>query len=203
MEKLEQFDLTNDPIESFYKWYLDAAKCEQNAEAMTLATVSNSGRPDARVLLFKGMKERALTFYTNYGSPKGHDLEVHPEGCIVFYWHNSKRQVRLHGHVKKMSHEDSNRYFQSRDRDSQLASYISEQSSPIADKQALLDKLEKARKQFANKEVPTPEHWGGYFFEPYEIEFFVYGDYRLNDRFLFKLDQSKAMNGWSYSRIQP
>lgn len=203
MDKLELFDLSNDPIESFYKWYEAAAKCEQNAEAMTLATVSSSGRPDARILLFKGMKERALTFYTHYESPKGHDLDVHPEGCLVFYWHVSKKQVRLHGHVKKMSRADSDRYFHSRDRASQLASYISDQSQPIEDKQALLNKLEKAKNEFGNLEIPTPESWGGYIFEPYEMEFFLYGEHRLNDRFLYKLDQTPAKKGWSVCRIQP
>lgn len=203
MDKLELYGLTNDPLDSFINWYVDASRAEQNAEAMTLATISESGRPDARVVLFKGMKNNALTFYTNYKSPKGHDLEIHPESCLVFYWHVTKRQVRLHGRVKKMDRVDSDRYFQSRDRDSQLASYISNQSSPIADKQELLDKLEKARQQFLNKEVTTPEHWGGYLFEPYEIEFFTYGEHRLNDRFLYTLDQSASKKGWSVSRIQP
>nr|BDT27712.1 pyridoxamine 5'-phosphate oxidase [Bacteriovorax sp. HI3] len=200
MDNLINYYLNKDPLESFSSWYNDAKKVEQNPEAMTLSTVDTfHGRPDSRTVLFKGLSEGKLTFYTNYKSTKGRELEVNNEACLLFYWHVSKRQVRIQGTVKKMDEASSRRYFQSRDRQSQLASYISEQSSPIADKDALMKKLEEATKAFDGKDIPLPATWGGFYFEPYEFEFFVYGDYRINDRFLF----TKQNNDWMITRLQP
>lgn len=203
MEKLEDYALSADPIKSFNKWYLYAKLYEQNPEAMTLATVDKDGHPDARVLLFKGLQGEALTFYTNYLSHKASELERNPYASMVFYWHVTKRQVRLRGHVQKMTREESDRYFQSRDRESQLASYISEQSAPVRDKAELLKKLEEARVQFEGKAIPTPEHWGGYLLHPEEIEFFVYGDHRINDRFYFHLEATSGTKSWRCTRLQP
>ena len=200
MDNLLNYSLNKDPINSFTNWYEHAKTLEQNPEAMTLSTVDlKNNRPDSRTVLFKGMKENALTFYTNYLSVKGRELEENDEACLLFYWHVSKRQVRIQGKVKKMSAADSDKYFHSRDRQSQMASYISEQSSPIADKDALLKKLEETKLIFAGKEIPRPDNWGGLIFEPYEFEFFVYGEFRLNDRFLFK----KSHNEWIVTRLQP
>ena len=200
MDNLINFFLTSDPLGSFQAWYEDAKKVEQNPEAMTLSTIDQKhNRPDARTVLFKGMKDGNLTFYTNYQSIKGRELDINNEACVLFYWHSSKRQVRIQGRVKKMDAMDSDKYFKGRDRQSQLASYISEQSSPIKDKDALMKKLEEADKKFQGKEIPRPANWGGILFEPYEFEFFVYGDHRINDRFLFKKDH----NDWMITRLQP
>lgn len=200
MDNLTNYHLNKDPVASFLSWYGDAKKVEQNPEAMTLSTVDElKKRPDSRTVLFKGMSADKLTFYTNYKSTKAQELEANNEASLLFYWHVSKRQVKIHGRVSKMSESDSRLYFASRDRVSQLASYISEQSSPIADKDALLKKLEEARIKFDGKDIPLPKNWGGFLFEPYEFEFFVYGDYRINDRFLFKLNDTN----WSITRLQP
>ncbi len=200
MDNLINYYLNKDPLDSFSHWYNDAKKVEQNPEAMTLSTIdSGHSRPDSRTVLFKGLSHNNLTFYTNYQSAKARELEANNEACLLFYWHVSKRQVRIQGKVRKMEREESLRYFQSRDRQSQLASYISEQSSPIADKDALLEKLEKATQAFQGKDVPLPASWGGFYFEPYEFEFFVYGDYRINDRFLY----TKHNNDWTITRLQP
>ncbi len=200
MDNLTNYHLNKDPVVSFLSWYEDAKKVEQNPEAMTLSTVDGlKGRPDSRTVLFKGMNADKFTFYTNYNSTKAQELAANNEACLLFYWHVSKRQVRVQGRVQKMSEADSRKYFASRDRVSQLASYISEQSSPIADKDALLKKLEEARMKFDGKEIPLPQTWGGFLFEPYEFEFFVYGDYRINDRFLYKLNDTN----WSITRLQP
>lgn len=203
MDKLDIYHLNSDPLSSFTSWYEEAVRCEQNAESMTLTTVDHKSRPNARAVLYKGIKEGGLTFYTNYLSPKARELESNPEACMVFYWHVSKRQVRLHGRVKRMSRSGSEHYFQSRDRDSQLASYISEQSAPIADKAALLAKLSEARQKLGSGPIPTPEHWGGFVFDPYEIEFFVYGEHRLNDRFLYRKNESSTGEEWTVTRLQP
>ena len=200
MDNLIKYSLTDNPLDSFMSWYSDAKKVEQNAEAMTLSTIDlKHNRPDARTVLFKGIKDGCCTFYTNYLSNKARELAGNNEACLLFYWHASKRQVRIQGQVRKMTEADSKSYFHSRDRQSQLASMISEQSSPIADKDALMTKLTEATKKYDGVEIPYPENWGGYLFEPYEFEFFVYGDYRINDRFLFK----KQNNNWSVTRLQP
>lgn len=200
MDNLTDYSLNKDPVASFLSWYEDAKKVEQNPEAMTLSTVDElKKRPDSRTVLFKGMSADKLTFYTNYKSSKARELEANNEASLLFYWHVSKRQVKIHGRVSKMSEADSRLYFSSRDRVSQLASYISDQSSPINDKAALLKKLEEARIKFDGKEIPLPAQWGGFLFEPYEFEFFVYGDYRINDRFLYKLTDTN----WSITRLQP
>ncbi len=200
MDNLIKYSLTDNPLDSFMSWYADAKKVEQNPEAMTLSTIDlKNNRPDSRTVLFKGIKDGCCTFYTNYLSNKARELEGNREACLLFYWHASKRQVRIQGQVRKMAESDSKSYFHSRDRQSQLASMISEQSSPIVDKDALMAKLTEATQKYDGLEIPYPKNWGGYLFEPYEFEFFVYGDYRINDRFLFK----KQNNNWSVTRLQP
>ena len=200
MENLNSYSLNSDPLISFTHWYKEASLVEQNPDAMTLSTLASSNnRPDSRTVLYKGMNNQCLTFYTNYSSNKGIELEGNNEACLLFYWHVSKRQVRIHGRVRKMDSIESDKYHQSRDRQSQLASYISMQSSPINDKNALLTKLEEASQKFSGIEIPRPVNWGGYLIEPYEFEFFVYGDFRINDRFLF----TKTIDGWKTIRLQP
>ena len=200
MENLINYSLMPGPLDSFLGWYEDAKNTEQNAEAMTLSTIdSKLNRPDSRTVLYKGIKSGNFIFYTNYFSNKSKELESNNKSVILFYWHVSKRQVKVHGKVSKMSQEESKIYFRSRDRQSQLASYISEQSSPIKDKAALMKKLEDASKKYDGVEIPFPVNWGGYLFEPYEFEFFVYGDYRINDRFLFQ----KNEKSWNITRLQP
>ena len=200
MDNLSEYELSADPVESFVNWHAKALSLEQNADAMSVATVdADKKRPSSRYLLYKGLKERKIIFYTNYFSPKSHDLDLNPEVALSFYWHNSKKQVRIHGKVDRMSVEDSKNYFHSRDRDSQIASYISHQSAVIENKQSLLLKFDEIKNKYANKEIPHPENWGGYLVTPYEFEFFLYGEYRLNDRFLY----TKSSSGWSVNRLQP
>lgn len=201
MDNLSDYSLGKDPVESFSQWFAAAKKVEQNPEAMTLASFDKkANRPSARTLLFKGLSSnKSIIFYTNYESSKAHDFEDNNEACMVFYWHVTKKQVRIQGRVKKMEKSESEKYFHSRDRDSQLASYISHQSSPIEDKATLLGKLTEAQEKFKNTEIPLPDHWGGFLFEAYEFEFFLYGEHRLNDRFLFK----KKDNSWDITRLQP
>ena len=201
MDDLINYSINKDPVDSFLKWFESALRVEQNAEAMTLSTIdSKLNRPDSRTVLYKGTKSGNLAFYTNYLSNKARELEVNNEASLLFYWHVSRKQVRIQGKVKKMSFEDSSEYFNSRDRQSQLASLISQQSSPIADKTALLAKLEEAKKKYEGAPIPCPPNWGGFLFEPYEFEFFIYGEYRINDRFLYK----KEENGkWGITRLQP
>ena len=200
MDDLLNYSLKQDPLISFQDWYEEAMLVEQNAQAMAVSTYDQElNRPSSRYLLFKGIKDKKIIFYTNYLSPKGIELNDNPEIALTFYWHVSKKQVRIHGKVSKMSREESASYFQSRDRDSQIASYLSEQSKTIEDKEALLLKFNTTRELFAGKPIPLPETWGGYLVEPYEYEFFLYGENRLNDRFLYQFNNKN----WKVKRLQP
>lgn len=200
MDNLQNYSLLQNPLQAFNNWYEEALKVEQNAQAMSVATYDHlHNRPTSRFLLFKGIQNEKILFYTNYLSPKSKDLDHNAEIALNFYWHLSKKQVRIQGRAIKMSVEDSRTYFHSRDRDSQIASYISSQSAPIEDKEALKVKFETAKKEFEGKEIPLPENWGGYLVAPYEFEFFLYGESRLNDRFLYELKNGK----WEVARLQP
>lgn len=200
MDNLKDYELGPDPLMSFQIWYKQAVLIEQNADAMAVSTIDQkNNRPDTRFILFKGIVDSNLVFYTNYKSQKAQELSSNPEVGLTFYWHESKKQVRIHGKATRMNAQDSQKYFQSRDRDSQLASYISTQSSPIEDKASLVKLFTEAQKKFEGRDIPCPENWGGYLVTPYEYEFFLYGANRLNDRFLF---QNKN-NIWQVSRLQP
>lgn len=208
MDKLSDFDLLIDPLETFESWFKSALKCDQNPEAMTLATLNLKReavhRPALRTLLYKGIAQGKLKFYTNYLSQKSEEIKNNEEVCALFYWINLKRQVRIQGVAERMPESLSREYFYSRDRDSQIASLISVQSSPINDKQELWEKFNRAKNDFANKEIPYPTHWGGYFIVPYEYEFFIYGEYRLNDRFLYtRKNQLDNKEQWQIQRLMP
>ncbi|MBC7538883.1 MAG: pyridoxamine 5'-phosphate oxidase [Bacteriovorax sp.] len=200
MDELLNYSLKENALTSFVEWFEKAETVEQNAFAMAVSTYDHEkNRPNTRYLLYKGISDNKIVFYTNYLSPKAKDLSDNPEIALAFYWHVSKKQVRIHGRVSKMSHEDSTSYFHSRDRESQIASYLSHQSEPISDKAALLLKYNETVEKFEGKPIPLPENWGGFLVEPYEYEFFLYGDNRLNDRFLYQLKNQK----WEVSRLQP
>lgn len=201
LNELKDYNLGADPVKNFLNWYDEAIKVEDNADAMTLSTIDvELNRPFSRTVLYKGIKDNKIIFYTNYLSKKAQQMDQNNEVSLLFYWHKSIRQVRIQGKITKTSDEDSRKYFASRDRESQLASYISQQSAPIESKQQLLNNLEAAKTKFENSEVEKPIHWGGYLIEPYEFEFFIYGKYRLNDRFLYILNNEGS---WEISRLQP
>ena len=200
MDELHKFGLKENPLTTFLDWYGLALTKEQNAEAMAVATYDESKRrPSSRILLFKGIQDQNIVFYTNYLSPKSNELSINPEIALTFYWHELGRQVRIHGKVTKMSREKSAHYFHSRDRDSQIASYVSTQSSPIQDKKSLIEKFNLTKKNFEGMAIPLPEHWGGFLVNPYEYEFFLYGENRLNDRFYYSFEN----NLWKVTRLQP
>jgi pyridoxamine 5'-phosphate oxidase len=200
MDNLIEYELLDNPLESFVNWHSLAMSRELNADAMSVATYdADKKRPTSRYLLYKGIREQKIVFYTNYFSPKSHDIESNPEVALTFYWHNSKKQVRIQGRAERMSSSDSKKYFHSRDRESQIASYISHQSAFVEDKKALIEKFDAIKTKYANAEIPYPKNWGGYLVTPYEFEFFLYGEFRLNDRFLY----TTSASGWSVKRLQP
>jgi pyridoxamine 5'-phosphate oxidase len=172
-----------DPIAIFREWHQAARSADiGEPEAMALATVDARGRPSSRMVLLRGLDERGFRFYTNRTSRKGRDLSEHPRAALLFHWQPLGRQVRIEGPVSVLSDEESDAYFAGRERMSQLAAWASDQSEPIASREALLERLAEAEKEFEGRLVERPPHWGGYLVAPESIEFWEHGDHRLHHR---------------------
>ncbi len=175
-----------DPIARFESWLAAAREAGiHNAEAMTLATVGRGGRPAARMVLFKGMVRGGLSFYTNYGSRKASELDARPVAALVFHWDSLERQIRIEGSVTRCTRAESDRYFATRDRGSQLGAWASHQSSQITGRDELEINLFEATTVFEGRKVKRPPHWGGYRIVPERIEFWQGQPSRLHDRELF------------------
>jgi pyridoxamine 5'-phosphate oxidase len=200
---LRRADLDADPIAQFQKWFEQAAKVlTQNkidVNAATLATADKSGKPSARVVLLKGLDERGFIFFTNYDSRKGRDLAENPNAALVFYWQELERQISVAGLVEKISREESENYFKSRPRGSQLAAWASNQSDILADRAVLEAKWSEMEKKFPN-EVPLQPNWGGYVLKPERIEFWQGRASRLHDRFCYTRQPD---NSWKLERLAP
>jgi pyridoxamine 5'-phosphate oxidase len=183
-----------------YKWFqtlLGNAATEANA--MTLATADAAGRPSARMVLLKGVDARGFVFFTHYEGPKGHDLADNPRAALVFYWPELERQVCVSGTVNKLPAAESEAYFHSRPRGSQLAAWVSQQSVVVPDRQYLEGKLRSAEAAHPAA-VPKPEYWGGYLLAPTRIEFWQGRPNRLHDRFLYT---RQADGRWTIERLAP
>ncbi len=166
---------------------------------MMLATVAADGKASARVVLFKGLHERKLTFYTNYESRKGSELARNPHVALVFWWDKLERQLRVEGRVEKLPREFSERYFHSRPRLSQLAAYTSRQSRAVVTRAELDTRLQQNEKRFDGKEIPLPESWGGYAVTPGYFEFWQGRRGRLHDRLVYQ----PAGEVWRIERLEP
>lgn len=149
---------------------------------MTLATVSAEGRVRARTVLLKQADSAGFVFYTNYASRKGEDLAAHPQAALCFFWRSLRRQVLVEGQAQRLSEAESNAYFAGRPRLSQLGAWASEQSRPLASREALEARLSALESRYAGRPVPRPPHWGGYRVVPDMIEFWAPGEGRLNER---------------------
>jgi len=203
---LTRQELSADPIDQFRKWFSEAGEVSDMPEAMTLATVDESGAPDARMVLMKGVDPDGFRFFTNYGGVKASQLETTPKAALVFHWPELDRQVRIRGAVEVLDPEESDRYFATRGRLSQVGAWASPQSQPLRDDRVFLDELSSAaEKRFQDQEViPRPEHWGGYLLTPEKIEFWQGRDGRLHDRFLY-WRETVGDNGalWQVTRLAP
>lgn len=166
---------------------------------MSLATVDASGHPHVRVVLCKEWSNDGFVFYTNYQSQKGKDLLENKNAACVFFWDQLARQVKIWGQVKKNSRQDSENYWNTRPRESQLSQYISKQSQKIKSRQELEQAWAEADKKFFNQVIPCPENWGGYLIEPNHIEFWIGRAGRLHDRFSFE----KSGTNWTLSLLSP
>ncbi len=197
---LREADVDPDPIVQFQRWFADArATGDPLPEAMTLATATRTGIASARMVLLKGVDARGFVFFTNYESPKGHDLAENPRAALVFYWGKLGRQVRVSGTVSRVTPAESDAYFRTRPLESRLSAAASPQSEVIASRDQLEAKVAELRQQH-NGDVPRPAFWGGYRLSPETIEFWLHRENRLHDR----LRYTRQPNGtWRLERLAP
>lgn len=201
--KKEQFDLQalpDNPINLFIDWF-DQAKnvIDKDANAMAISTIDNNGFPRTRFVLLKEITKNGFIFYTNYTSEKGKNIEHSDKVSLTFLWKDLEQQIRVLGVATKIDRQKSKEYFHSRPRESQIAAYVSAQSSLLESKLTLEQRFDEARKQFMDQEVPYPAFWGGYEVEPIEIEFWQGRESRMHDRVLYKKNFSK----WEKVLLQP
>ena len=190
-----------DPFAQFERWFADARLASmEEANAMTLATVDEQGQPNARVVLLKGVDPRGFVFYTNYESQKGRELEDNPKAALVFYWPQLERQVRITGAVKKVSRAESEAYFHSRPRGSQLGAWVSQQSTVIEGRPQLEARMRELEREYANENPPLPPYWGGYRLSPVSMEFWQGRPDRLHDRLRYTRGKR---GGWKRERLSP
>lgn len=197
---LDETQLAADPLAQLQRWLDEAAAAKLiEPAAMALATADARGEPSVRIVLFKGLHEGGLTFYTNYGSRKGEDLAANPRAAIVFWWDALERQVRAEGPVERLPRAMSQAYAESRPRASQVAARVSRQSRVVADRATLERRYAAEDAAFAGKPVPLSAEWGGYVLQPRRFEFWQGRRDRLHDRLCYVSEGS----GWRVERLEP
>ncbi|MDX9730522.1 MAG: pyridoxamine 5'-phosphate oxidase [Bdellovibrionales bacterium] len=203
--------IPDDPIEGIQQW-VEAAKEIGQPEhtAMTLATVSTEGKPAARIVLLKGFSTAAsgaakgragVEFYTNYESRKSHEMTANPNVALVFHWVMLRRQIRIEGVVSKVTPEESDRYFQTRPRESQIGAWASKQSQVIQSREELVQRVDDARARFGDDKIPCPPNWGGWRLIPSRVEFWEERPFRLHERHVKVYDSGTG--SWRTERLAP
>jgi len=189
------------PLQQFRTWVYEAMDEENvdEANAMTLSTMDTDGFPRGRVVLLKKYDEYGFYFYTNYDSQKGKAIAAFDKVCLSFFWPSMERQIIIKGKAERTSPVDSDNYFASRPKGSQLGAAVSDQSDPVESRELLEKRLKELEETYANTEVPRPDNWGGYLVSPVEIEFWQGRPNRLHDRIQYKLEGYD----WSINRLQP
>jgi pyridoxamine 5'-phosphate oxidase len=197
---LSEKDVARDPFRQFEKWFQEAEAAKiHEPNAAVLATAARDGRPSARMVLLKGIDGRGFVFYTNYDSRKGRELEANPRAAYVFPWIALERQVIIEGAVTKIAREESEAYFQSRPRASQLAAWASPQSAIISGRDALEEAMKAAERKYSGVQAPIPPNWGGFRIIPELVEFWQGRRSRLHDRLRYR----REGNAWVVERLAP
>jgi pyridoxamine 5'-phosphate oxidase len=195
---MDEQDLREDPIAAITAWLAEAGSTP-HPDAMTLATATRDGVPSARVVLLRGLDARGLVFFTNRDSRKGLELAENPRAALVLHWRELGRQVRVEGTVEEIAEAESERYWRTRPRPSQVAAWASPQSQAIAGREELDELYAHAEERFAGGDVPLPEFWGGYRVVPSTVELWTHREDRLHDRIRY----TRMPEGWRRERLAP
>jgi pyridoxamine 5'-phosphate oxidase len=197
---LSEKSVEHDPFKQFGIWYSKRLKTEITyPDAFTLATTTADGYVSARTVLLKDYSHAGFVFFTNYNSKKGRQISQNPRAAMLFYWPESGRQVRIEGIVEKVSVEESEEYFRTRPRESQIGAWASDQSNFIPDRAHIENKVAFFKDKFSDKPVPRPTHWGGFRLVPQWIEFWQEGEFRLHDRIIY----ARKDDSWHLERLSP
>ncbi|MAL97928.1 MAG: pyridoxamine 5'-phosphate oxidase [Alteromonadaceae bacterium] len=197
---LERTALENDPIRQFERWFIEARNSGiEDVNAMGLGTASANGMPSVRTVLLKSFDEQGFSFFTNYGSRKAQELSANPRASLLLPWLALNRQVVIEGSVEKLPRDQSQAYFSSRPRASQLGAWASRQSSVLDSRETLEERLQALEKHYRDEEVPLPDFWGGYLVKPRRLEFWQGRPSRVHDRFEYSLEDGQ----WHIRRLQP
>jgi pyridoxamine 5'-phosphate oxidase len=200
LTELNESTVLDDPFKQFSEWMEEAVKSNIiDPNAMILATSNKDSIPSVRVVLLKGFDNEGFIFYTNYESKKGKNLVENPNASILFFWKELERQIRISGRVNKISQKESEEYFHSRPRESQLAALASNQSEVIPGREFLEQKFNEFKEEYHDKEIPLPPHWGGFKLFADSFEFWQGRENRLHDRISFSKDNS----AWKIVRLAP
>jgi pyridoxamine 5'-phosphate oxidase len=201
LQSLDEQEVDADPLVQFDKWLNEAITASiEEPTAMTLATASSDGLPSARVVLLKGYDSNGFIFFTNYDSFKGKQIEENPRACLVFFWKELERQIRITGLIRKISAQVSDEYYKSRPLGSQVGALASPQSQVIESREWLMNREYQLLKEYENKPIPRPENWGGYCVQPVTIEFWQGRPNRLHDRIQYSLHENGS---WKIERLAP
>ena len=200
LQQLNEQEADENPFKQFQKWWDQAVESEiDEVNAMTLATVNKEGKPSARIVLLKDFNDKGFVFFTNYHSKKGTDIESNPFGCLVFFWKELERQIRIEGQIQKVDEEESTQYFLSRPIYSQIGAWASNQSAVVESRDVLENSFTQYQSTFAHKAITRPDHWGGYRLVPDNIEFWQGRSNRMHDR----IQYTKKNDSWTKVRLAP
>ena len=200
-KSLSESEVDANAIKQFEKWWHEAVNSKiDEVNAMTLATASIDALPSARIVLLKEVNEKGFVFFTNYESYKAQQLAENPKACLVFFWKELERQVRITGLIEKISGTQSDEYFQSRPESSRIGAWASPQSRVIEDRQWLDEKFNELVNKMEGTSIPRPHHWGGYLVKPVVIEFWQGRPSRLHDRIQYTLEENGE---WKIERLAP
>lgn len=202
MASLHESDVDKNPVIQFQQWFEQALQANvHEINAMILGTIDENNKPHSRVVLLKGIEENSFIFFTNYHSHKAENIESNPNISLLFFWHELQRQVRIEGVATKISEQESEIYFASRPRESQIGAWASHQSEKLDNRETLEQRMKELEKQYENKIVLKPSHWGGFAVNPSCIEFWQGRANRLHDRILYnKINESGL---WNICRLNP